>query len=296
MPASIVVPLLNSAERTHDCLGSLMRHTAVPYELICVDNGSTDGTPELLRGLPEILGGWRCRCRRPCRFPPARIRVLRNRHNRGFAAAVNQGIRASRGDPVVLLNSDVLVSAGWLEGLLEAGRRDPGVGLLGPATDGTTNRQRRPVRSLCGRKPKAVPERIPLLYGFCLMIRRAVIREVGAFDERFFPGGYEDLDYGLRAAKAGWPSAFVPAVFVRHRHHATWDNPANGLDRRRAMKVNERRFLAKWKGHPLLGLYLRDLQDNERHSPLLKQGAPGGTTRSRGLATRHPLRAPGPAR
>ena len=227
--ASIVVPVLNRPDLTRRCLESVVRNTTSPHELILVDNGSDEGTRRMLRGFPA--------------------RVLRNPRNLGFARAVNRGIRASRGDVVVLLNSDTEVPRGWVEGMRKAmsGR----TGLVGPATDGARNGQRR-----AGPSRSRIPLRLPILYGFCLMIRREVLGDVGLFDPRFFPGGFEDSDYCLRAAEAGWNCALAPWVFVRHVHHASWK--ANGIDHGRSIQANHRRFLAKWRGSPMLGLYAAD--------------------------------------
>ena len=227
--ASIVVPVLNRPDLTRRCLESVVRNTTPPYELIVVDNGSDEATRRMLREFPG--------------------RVLRNPRNLGFARAVNRGIRASKGDVVVLLNSDTEVPKGWVKGMRSA--MTGNIGLVGPATDGARNGQRR-----AGPSRSRVPVRLPILYGFCLMIRREAIRDLGLMDERFFPGGFEDVDYCLRAAEKGWRCSLAPWVFVRHAHHASWK--ANGIDHGKSIRVNYRRFLAKWSGSPMLALYAAD--------------------------------------
>ncbi len=103
--ASIIVLCCNEVAYTRQCLESVLAHTRQPYELILVDNGSTDETPAYLE---EVR-------RRP---EPEWVEVIRNGENRGFAAGCNQGLAAARGRYLVLLNNDTIVSAGWLEGLV----------------------------------------------------------------------------------------------------------------------------------------------------------------------------------
>ena len=103
---SVVVPVWNQLEHTRACLASLRRTTRAPYEVVVVDNGSTDGTRAWLAAQRDVV-------------------VVTNAENRGFAAACNQGVAASRGEVVVLLNNDTQVARGWVEGLLDALRRRP---------------------------------------------------------------------------------------------------------------------------------------------------------------------------
>ncbi len=123
--ASIVLVTFNQLVFTRACVVSLLANTPIcpEYEVVVVDNASTDGTPEYLQEAAE---------RQP------RIRLIRNAENRGFAPAVNQGLRKARGDLLVVLNNDTLVPRGWLEGLSRH-LADPGVGLVGPVTNSAPN-------------------------------------------------------------------------------------------------------------------------------------------------------------
>jgi len=118
---SVIIPTWNGADLLEACLASLREQTFGDFETIVVDNGSTDATLAML----------------DARFPA--VRQVRLPENRGFAPAVNDGIRAARGEILVLLNNDVVVTPGWLEGLREcmdeAPNEVPGlrrVGLVGP--------------------------------------------------------------------------------------------------------------------------------------------------------------------
>ena len=101
---SIIIPCWGQLEFTRQCLAALKSHTRRPWELIIVDNGSTDGTPDYLAGVSDMAN-----------MP---VTVITNATNRGFPAAVNQGLKAARGEYLVLLNNDVVVTDGWLEQLI----------------------------------------------------------------------------------------------------------------------------------------------------------------------------------
>jgi len=102
--ASLIIPCWNQLAFTQRCLQSAFRHTRLAFELIVVDNGSTDGTGTYLAGVADAA-----------RVP---VTVIANTTNQGFPAAINQGLRAARGGYLVLLNNDVVVTDGWLDQLV----------------------------------------------------------------------------------------------------------------------------------------------------------------------------------
>jgi len=101
--ASIIVPCFNQREFTHLCLQGLFRYTRAPWELIVVDNGSTDDTAAYLAGVRDATS--------------VPVTVVANATNLGFPAAINQGLQLARGEYLVLLNNDVVVTDGWLDQL-----------------------------------------------------------------------------------------------------------------------------------------------------------------------------------
>src|SRR5262249_24289097 len=103
--ASIIILCCNEVKATRRCLDSVRRHTRKPYELILIDNRSTDTTP----GLLEEVRSW---------AEPARVEVIRNAENRGYPAGVNQGLSAPKGEFLILLNNDTILTSQWLEGLI----------------------------------------------------------------------------------------------------------------------------------------------------------------------------------
>ena len=101
---SIIVPCWNQLEFTRQCITALKNHTRPPWELIAIDNGSTDGTGVYLAGVRDLAG--------------VPVTIVSNATNRGFPAAINQGLHLSRGEYLVLLNNDVIVTDGWLDQLI----------------------------------------------------------------------------------------------------------------------------------------------------------------------------------
>src|ERR1700678_3054890 len=102
--ASIIITCLNQLEFTRHCVAALKKHTRRPWELIAIDNGSTDHTGVYLAGVRDGAN--------------VPVRIISNTTNRGFPAAINQGLKAARGEYLVLLNNDVVVTDGWLELLI----------------------------------------------------------------------------------------------------------------------------------------------------------------------------------
>ncbi len=123
--ASIIIPCWNQLDFTRLCLTALVRHTRPPWELIVIDNGSTDGTAAYLSGVRDVA--------------PMPVTVISNSRNLGFPAAINQGLRAARGEYLVLLNNDAVVTDGWLTQLIALTE----VGKNTPRTDTTKHRRDR---------------------------------------------------------------------------------------------------------------------------------------------------------
>ena len=118
---SIIVPCWNERAYTRQCVAALKSHTRPPWELILIDNGSTDGTGTYLAGARDLAA--------------VPVTVVFNAQNLGFPAAINQGLRLARGEYFVLLNNDVVVTDGWLDQLIALANARPGGGHGSPAHD-----------------------------------------------------------------------------------------------------------------------------------------------------------------
>lgn len=232
---SIIVPCVDGLRWTRECLEAVKRHTKCPYEIILVDNASSDGT-----------GAWARR---------AGARVIRNKTNLGFAKAINQGMAAARGRWLVWLNNDVVVTPGWLERLIDCAERAPWIAAVGPCTDVTVGFQRvvappfKNARELVmfseawAMRHAGQAEGVHRLTGFCLLIKREAVRLVGLLDERFGLGTYEEFDYCLRLRQAGYDLAVARDVFVRHHGHKSFRGFAQMVEQARR---NRELFLDKW--------------------------------------------------
>ena len=119
--ASIIVPCWNQLEFTRQCITALRLHTRPPWELIVIDNGSTDGTAAYLGGVQDAAA--------------VPVTVITNAMNRGFPAAINQGLQVARGEYLVLLNNDVVVTDAWLEQIVASGECAATIGLVGPMSN-----------------------------------------------------------------------------------------------------------------------------------------------------------------
>lgn len=233
---SIIIPTHNAVDYTRQCLESIRRLTDEPYELIVVDNGSTDGTVAYL----ESLGG---------------IRLIRNSENRGFPVAINQGLAAARGRHLLLLNNDTIVTTGWLRRLLGVLHSDPQIGLVGPVSNCVSGEQQvdvnyRDLSQLDGfawdwsRTHRGVKRLTDRLVGFCLLLKRAVLEQIGGLDERFGLGCFDDDDFCRRARSAGFQAAIADEVFIHHFGGVTFR--ALGVDFGQVMGENRQRYEQKW--------------------------------------------------
>ncbi|TWJ18866.1 glycosyltransferase [Geobacter argillaceus] len=237
---SIIILTFNQCHYTEECLAALERYTPEPHEVVLVDNGSDDGTVVLLRELVKT---------------DSRYRLIENKDNRGFAAGCNQGLAAASGTYLVLLNNDVLVTPGWLSGLLECHHAEPAAGIIGPLTNNASGIQGLGTQDygsagLDGyarlfrqhNRHRRVPSR--RLVGFCMLFSRQLYREVGSLDERFGTGNYEDDDFCLRAAIVGYRNLIAGDVYLHHYGGITF--AAAGIDYRRAIGDNWLLFREKW--------------------------------------------------
>ncbi|MDX6769698.1 MAG: glycosyltransferase family 2 protein, partial [Elusimicrobiota bacterium] len=247
--ASVIIPCWNGLAYTRRCLKALARWTTRPYEVVVVDNGSTDGTGAFLRGLRD-----------------PRVRVITNARNRGFAAAVNQGLEAATGKWLVWLNNDVLVTPRWLEGLVGCAQRHPRAGAVGPYTNRINGLQRvadarYALASLPGfasawaLRHAGRARSVHRLTGFCLLHSRESLEAVGRLDERFGLGCYEDFDFCLRLLQAGRELLLAEDVFVHHFGHKSFE--ANKVARAH-IEANRRLFVDKWCRRAMLFLDLLD--------------------------------------
>lgn len=238
MPLTSVVMLTrNGLDMTRRCVESVLRHTAEPLEWIVVDNGSTDGTLEFWKSM-------------------AHVRLIVNEENKGFAAGTNQGMAEATGDYILLLNNDTIVTPNWLSGLYTALLRDPDIGIAGPVSNNVAPIQRVPVDEW------PAPENLDVyalqlqqdrtgagfyahkLIGFCMLFHRSLLERIGGFDERFFPGNYEDDDFSIRARISGKRLWVAQDIFIHHEGQGTFTS--NRMNYKRSSLASAEKFRDKW--------------------------------------------------
>jgi GT2 family glycosyltransferase/2-polyprenyl-3-methyl-5-hydroxy-6-metoxy-1,4-benzoquinol methylase len=277
--ASIVMLTLNQLPYTKLCIESLFQYTPLPFELIVIDNGSTDGTRDYLQQLEETH---------------FQVSIRLNDRNVGFAHGCNQGIAGARGEVVILLNNDTIVTENWLEGLLEPMLSDPTVGAVGPRSNQAGE----------GQGVTFVPygAELPALHGFarwfayihrgqthasyrldgcCLAIRRSVFDLIGGLDSRFGIGNYEDDDLSMRIATSGHKLIVNDAVYIHHFGGRTF--LGERVDVGATMAGNFRKFQEKWdftahegiRGYSPARLASLPFEPTRDVFPILLDDAPG---------------------
>jgi len=269
---SMVILTFNQLEYTRKTVESIRRHTPEPHEIIFVDNASTDGTVEWLQALVA-------------RDP--RYRLIANDRNLGFSKGCNQGIEASRGDFILLLNNDVMVTPGWLSGLLAPFSGSEGIGIVGPVTNNISGLQRVPGANYQGideldafalehrRRLPGCRVATRRIVGFCMLFRRSLPESIGLLDEDFGSGNFEDDDFSLRANLAGFRNLIAADVFIHHFGSATF--AGNKIDYAGAMAKNREIFNRKWSA-PItdraFALKIQRLRTLEKAELLWERGEP----------------------
>ncbi|MSU69200.1 MAG: glycosyltransferase [Opitutaceae bacterium] len=239
MQLSFVIPLYNCLALTQAMVASLQATVpaSLAYEIILVDDGSTDGTRAWLAGLL------------------APFRVVLHERNLGYAAANNHGAALARGEFLVLLNNDLVLAPGWLNPMLAAHRSlGERAGLIGNVQlDARTGKiDHAGIFINLKGKPQHYREfpvefshffttvyRVDALTGACALITRALWQQLGGFDEGF-RNGCEDVDLCFRARAAGRINAVALRSVVRH-------HISSAIDRKRRDEENTYRFARRWR-------------------------------------------------
>jgi GT2 family glycosyltransferase/glycosyltransferase involved in cell wall biosynthesis len=238
---SIIIPVYNQLRFTLACLGSIEEHQQdQSFEVIVVDDGSTDDSMEKLGKIPGVV-------------------YLRNEKNDGFIASCNRGAAQARGKYLVFLNNDTLVTSGWLASLLGTFHLEPEAGLVGAKLIYPDGRLQEAGGIIwrdgsgwnCGKFDD--PDEPAYNYlrevdycsAACLMVPKALFEQVDRFDSRFAPGYYEDTDLAFKIRAAGKKVLYQPLSEVVHFEGATGGTDTS-TGAKRYQEINRNTFQSKW--------------------------------------------------
>ena len=236
----IIIPVFKGLQETLTCIESVLKaRVEQKYELIVIN----DSSPE--QGLTDALRQFKL---------DGKITLIEHKRNQGFVASVNRGMRLHPNRDVVLLNSDTEVPDRWLDRMIICGYSDLTIGTVTPFSNNAT---------ICSYPKFCVdndyPEHLdlnalskifaevnnnavvdlPTAHGFCMLIKRNLLREVGYFDESTWGKGYaEENDFSLKAARRGWRNVLAGNVFVRHHGMVSFALDAESYLQENLTKLN----------------------------------------------------------
>jgi glycosyltransferase involved in cell wall biosynthesis len=228
---SIVIPVYNNHAMTDECLASIAANTS-DYEIIIVDNGS----------IPAVS---------------VEFKSIRNEENKGFPVAVNQGIRAAKGDIIILLNNDVIVTPEWTERFVY--HLDKYVIVAPLANYCAMLQQESAIATYHDEKSlyeaakewsqthDREVEEVNYVIGFCMAFKKSLWEELGDFDESIWPCSGEEIDFCLKARHKGYPIAIARDVYVHHYGSQTFKAmEPEGLNYRDTCVRNDAHLKIKW--------------------------------------------------
>ena len=214
---SIIIPHLNGKQHLDDCLSSLRAQTYRDFEVLLVDNGSTDGSQAYVRA----------------NFPD--VRLLELGQNQGFTGACNAGREAAKGEIIILLNNDTEADPNWLQEVSQAFAQRPEVGSVASKMLLFDQRDHfhtagdfyglmvfRAIAAF-GRRMQGQYDQVEYVFGACggaAAYRRAMLEEIGFLDDDFY-FSCEDVDLAFRANLAGWRTLYAPTAVVYHKLKAS---------------------------------------------------------------------------
>lgn len=227
----IIICVHNAYEDVKRCIESILKYTSEPYSIILIDDGSLEQTRDYLCEIAQEY--------------PNKICLIRNDGKHGYAIAANIGMKNSTSEYFVLLNSDTIVTHGWLDRMMDCMKSNHEIGIVGPLSN-TASWQSVPklqenedwshndlpdnitveiMGKLIHKYSGNVYMNVPLLNGFCMLVSRTVIEEIGFFDENNFGKGFgEEDDFNLRALKSGFKLAIADNVYIYHAQSKSYSD------------------------------------------------------------------------
>ncbi|MEO8755348.1 MAG: glycosyltransferase [Casimicrobiaceae bacterium] len=237
----IVVPVYNAPGDVRTCVASVLAHLRPDVRMVLIDDASPD--PGIATYFADLA-----------QSAHPQVTLLRNEVNLGFTGTCNRGMQLSRAD-VVLLNSDTIVTHGWLDAIMHCAATDARIGTITPFSNNAeicsfprfcednpwpAGTDPEPVRAALAATAVPTYPDLPTGVGFCMFIRRALLDDVGEFDMAFGLGYGEENDLCLRAAAAGWRNVLADNAFVVHTGGRSFAGQKAELGRRNLALLLER--------------------------------------------------------
>ncbi|MFO8237203.1 MAG: glycosyltransferase [Prochlorococcaceae cyanobacterium] len=220
----IIVPVFNAPQYARKCIESIASAwRSLPCRITVINDGSDEETSSMLRGMQANI---------------SMLRVIENKVNIGYTASVNVGLSLSSSKYVIVLNSDTIVSDGWIDRLVRCAESSPNIGVVGPLSNAASWQSVPDLYDTSGmfavnelpkgmhveemaRLVRVVSKRcyplVPIVNGFCYLIKQEVIQCVGILDESNFPVGYgEENDFCIRTLESGYNIAVADDVYILH--------------------------------------------------------------------------------
>ena len=263
----IIIPVYNALDDVMRCMDALYTTKSYDFNLIVVDDCSDTPTQKYLQQMANKY----------------HFTLLRNSENLRFTKTVNRALQKTKGEYVVLLNSDTIVTEKWLEKTISCFKSDASIGIVGPLSN-AASWQSIPVRDdpeTKGWMINEIPEhysiddmgklvevisqkrypRVPSANGFCYTIKREVIDTIGFLDTENFPTGYgEEDDYSIRTTNAGFTIAIADDTYIYHAKSKSYTHEIRKVLTKGGRKTLDRKhtkaridkLISDWKAEPLL--------------------------------------------
>jgi GT2 family glycosyltransferase len=249
---SIIILAYNNIEYTRQCLDSVFLYTSQaksPFEVIVVDNASTDGTKEYLQGLEKS----------------GMIRAIYNAENVGFPKGNNQSAEIAQGEYLCLLNNDTIVTAGWLEKMLRCIKSDSSVAIVGPYCNASSGNNASPIPCNYNNpiELQKFAERfsqedkyVNFLVFFCALIKRSEWDEIGGLWSGYGVGCFEDNELCYKVIEKGYKMKVAGNCFVHHYISKTFspDKPKKDEFYKKLLAHNQKLFLNRICKYKTVGL------------------------------------------
>lgn len=273
----IVIPIYNACDDVYLCIQSVLEKTDIPYTLILIDDYSDERTANMIAAVDQKF---------------QHVQTLRNKKNIGYTKSVNIGIKESKADWIVILNSDTIVSKGWLPKLLDCAVSKEYVGMVGPlsnaaswqsipeifTSNGDWNLNPLPINFDVDKMAALVekcslknyPE-VKIINGFCQLINMEMLEKIGLLDEIAFPKGYgEENDMCIRAISSNFKILIADDTYVYHAKSKSFGHETRKeLSKQGSQALSKKHPQINWpeltseiKNHPAL-IELRTNLTNE---------------------------------